>query len=94
MLRSRVRPLHIQAWDFALGEPKVAGLLQRRQDALNEGGVSTVVLRLIACDDTTLFKAGLELGQWMLWGGNMNVQRGMFALLTSAEHTEIAALDG
>ena len=69
-------------------------LLRARQTALNNFGVSGVVLRLVSCETNELYKAGLELGVMMLKEGCRPVQHSVHKLLANRSETDTAAIDG
>lgn len=55
--------------------------LHERQNSLNAFGVGAVVLRLISCETTELYREGLQLGSSMLKNGNAVVQDELIALV-------------
>ena len=63
----------------------------QRQSLLNWMGASHVALMLAASQDVSLCRAGLQLGQGLLDGGNPDVQAAMYTCLTSAA---VSAYDG
>ena len=68
-------------------------LLVSRQEMLLRFGAVPVVLKLISCETDVLYRAGLELGELLVRGGNRPVQEEMYRLLNS-DLSEVAALDG
>lgn len=71
-----------------------AELLVSRQNLLSDFGVSAVMLKLLSCENSALYLAGLQLGEMLLKGGNARVQSEIVACFSNADEGDTAALDG
>jgi hypothetical protein len=74
-------------------EQSEGAALTVRQEKLSALGACAVVVRLISCETSELYRAGLELGTQMVRDGNTSVQRAIYELINSADLQHVSPLD-